>query len=80
MRLIERLDVWLIEEWRKAYRLWSIYWQLITDLILGAVILVPSMPGEIASMVPESWRAMALGLWALIGIYARLKQQKGLKP
>jgi hypothetical protein len=80
MRLIDRLDVWLIEGWRHAYRLWSLYWQLASSLLLGAVMLVPSMPGEIAALVPEGWRIAAIGLWALLGIYARLKHQKGLKP
>lgn len=78
--MMEKLDRFLVDNWRKAWRFWSVQWQLVTSVILGAVLLVPSMPGEIAAIVPEEWRVVAIGVWALLGLWARLKQQKGTRP
>lgn len=73
---MNKLDDWLIDNWRRAWALWSVHWQLVTSLLLGAVLMVPSMPGEIAALVPEKYRVIAIGAWALLGLWARLKKQK----
>ena len=73
---LDKLDDWLIDNWRQAWRLWSVYWQMVTSLILGAVLMVPSMPGEIAALVPQQYRIIAIGLWAALGLWARLKKQE----
>lgn len=75
--MLAKLDNYLVEGWRRALTWWSVQWQLITSLLLGAVLIVPSMPGEIANFVPEKVRIPAIAVWAVLGIYARLKSQKG---
>lgn len=75
--MLAKVDKFLIEGWRRALTWWSVQWQLVTSLFLGAVAIVPSMPGEIANFVPEKYRIAAVAIWAVLGIYARLKPQKG---
>jgi hypothetical protein len=66
----------LIEDWRSAWRFWSIRMQLAGTMISGLLVMVPAMPAEIQELVPLKYRVVAIGLWAVASIGARLIKQK----
>lgn len=48
-------------------------------IMLGGVALyelVPAIPNEIAALIPDRWRPLALGFYALLGIAARVFRKK----
>lgn len=72
-----RLDDMLVEGWRQALKWWSVQWQLVSGLIMGVVLMVPSMPTEIQELLPPKLRALLVAGWIALGIWARLKKQGG---
>lgn len=67
----------LVEDWREAWRWWSVQMHLLASMVLMAVQLVPAMPGELQAIIPQPWGAVVTALWTLLGLYARVAKQRG---
>lgn len=74
---MNRLDDWLVEGWRKAWAWWSVQLHLVASLVMGVVLMVPSMPQEIQDILPASVRGLLVAAWVALGLWVRLKKQKG---
>lgn len=74
-KLIDRLDDWLCENWRNAWKWFSMQMHLFACALLMFLQIAPVMPDEVRRMIPEPWGVIAVGVWTLLGIVARLKKQ-----
>lgn len=74
--MLERLDDWFCSGWRQFWKWWSVWLHTIGTALVSVLLLVQSMPAEIQELVPLKWRALAIGLWYIGGLWARLKEQK----
>lgn len=75
--LIAKFDQWFIPEWRKAYKLFSFWFVTGTGLLLELVQLTPILPDQIQAMIPQPYGQIATGIWTIIGLFSRLKNQGG---
>jgi len=46
-------------------------------LIAGLLLMVPAMPDEVQALIPTPYRAAAIGIWFVGGLYFRLRKQGG---
>lgn len=69
----------LIEEWRRAWRLWSIQLAAVAAAIAAALVANPSFVLSLINLVPEGWRpvaALVTGLLTfIVPAFARLVRQ-----
>lgn len=74
----------LIEDWKKAYQLWSVWFGVIGSALMGVFTFWPdsllylwgAMPIEIRRMIPEQY-ATGIALFIFVGsTIARLIKQK----
>lgn len=70
--MIERFKTRLIEDWRKAYKLWSVRLSLLGGALMAAW---PTIPQDIRDDIPGQ-RWIACGMFALV-ILSRLVAQGG---
>lgn len=66
----------LIDDWHRAWRFASVRLQLAAIAFLALYELVPAIPQEISTLIPQAWRGPLLGLYAVLGIAARLVRKK----
>jgi phage tail protein X len=66
----------LIDDWTRAWKFASVQIHLL--LLLGVALYeaVPAIPNELAVLIPERLRPLALGLYAALGILARVVRKK----
>jgi hypothetical protein len=82
--MIKKLE--LIEEWKKAYRFWSVRLSLIGSAILSAFFAFPeamidvwnSIPGDLKTYFPAEWAKWIPIAIIIAGVLARLFKQKKL--
>lgn len=76
MNLVPALRARLIDDWTRAWKFASVQIHLL--LLLGVALYeaVPAIPNELAVLIPERLRPVALGLYAAIGILARVVRKK----
>lgn len=75
--MLNKFDDWFCANWRSFLTWWSIWLHTIGTSLAGLFLLVPQMPAELQEMVPVKVRIVAIAVWYVGGIWARLKQQKG---
>ena len=73
--MLEKFDDWFCEGWRRFYTWWSIWLHTIGTALAAALLLVQSMPDEIQALIPVEYRAIAVAVWYIGGIVARIKAQ-----
>lgn len=73
---MEWLKARLVDDWRNAWRWWSVRWNALGTVLLPLLTAVPAMPAEVQAMLPLKARALAAGLYMLVGIAFRVTQQK----
>lgn len=78
MILLDAIKARLIDECRRWWKLWSVRWNALGALLMPLLILVPALPNEVQGLMPLKARAVAAGLYCLIGIALRLTAQKKL--
>lgn len=66
----------LIDDWRQAWRLWSVRMNAVGAALGAALAMIPAMPPEVQAMIPLRYRVIAVGLWAVASMAARLLRQK----
>jgi hypothetical protein len=76
--MFDKLDDWLCEGWRSAWRWWSVQMHMAASMVLMALQMAPVMPAEVQKLIPQPWGAIATAVWTLLGIYARVAKQKKL--
>lgn len=74
---MEWLRARLIDRCKEAWRLWSVWMHVASTTLIGVLLMAPAMPAEIQGMVPQPYRAILIGAWAIAGIAARLLKQGG---
>lgn len=67
----------LVDDWRSAWRWWSMQLHVIGTSLVALFLLLPSMPREIQALIPVKWQAVAVAVWFALGVIARLWKQKG---
>jgi hypothetical protein len=73
----------LIDDWKTAYKLWSVRLSAVGAMLLSAVALFPAdalwlwnmMPGEVRSLLPENFAIIAGAIVFALSIAARLVKQ-----
>lgn len=70
----------LVDNWRQAWRWFSVQLHLIATSILMLLQLAPVMPPDLQKHIPQPWAAILTVAWALLGLYARLVKQKPKAP
>lgn len=60
-----------IDDCKNFYKLWSVWFHTLSTAIIGALLLMPSMPVEIQQLIPVPYRAVAIGVWLLLGYLLR---------
>jgi hypothetical protein len=70
------MKIRLVPDWSKALRWWSVQLHLAATGFLAVYALVPSVPPEIAAIIPPAYRAPLLALWAVLGLAARVIEQR----
>lgn len=77
----ENFKAKLITDLCDFWKLWSVWFQGASTLIIGLLTLVPSMPEEIQQAIPAAYRWAAIAVWAVLGLYIRARKQANLtKP
>jgi hypothetical protein len=76
--ILDKLDDWCVDNWRKALQFWSVRLNLIGAALLPVLMLVPQMPAEMQNLLPPTARAIAAGAWCIVNIAVRLKSQKNV--
>jgi hypothetical protein len=66
----------LIDDLSRAWRLASVQLHLIMLAGVALYEMVPAIPNELAALTPDRWRPIALGLYAVLGIAARVFRKK----
>lgn len=74
--MVNRLDQWFVEGWRQFWKWWSFWLHTIGTTLAAVLLLVQSMPQEIQQLIPVEWRAVAIAIWYIGGLWARLSEQK----
>lgn len=64
-----------IDDCKKWYKLWSIWFHTASTAIIGVLLLMPSMPAEVQVLVPVPYRAIAIAVWLVLGFFLRVKKQ-----
>jgi hypothetical protein len=73
-----KFDEWLVPEWRKALKLFSVQFMLITGLLLEAA--QSALPPEVQALIPQPYGRIVVGIWTLLGLFGRLKSQQPAPP
>lgn len=76
------MSSWLIEEWRSAWRWWSVRIAGIAAIVAGVLTASPSLVLGLIGMLPQGpWRTvMAVGVGTVVFVIptlARIVKQKG---
>lgn len=69
-------DAHLVPEWRRFWTLLSVQIHLAAGLYVAVYAMMPSLDPSIARLLPTPFQAPAIGLYAVLGIVARLIAQK----
>lgn len=73
--MTNKLDQWFVDGWRCSWKWLSLQMHVIACLLLGVVEAAPVLPPDVQKMIPQPWAGIVLGLWAVLGVIARLKRQ-----
>lgn len=73
--MLDKLNDWFVDGWQCFYTWWSFWLHTIGSTMAAIFLLVQSMPAEIQELVPVEWRAVAIAVWYIGGLWARLKDQ-----
>lgn len=65
----------LIDNWRDAWKFWSIRLHVIATTVAGFLLLTPQMPEEVQNLLPDWLKPIAIAVWLVLGIYVRLAKQ-----
>lgn len=76
MRFVQTLDKWFVDGWRSSLRWWSVWMHTIGTALAALFLLVQAMPHELQQLVPVEYRALAIAIWYIGGLWARLKDQR----
>lgn len=74
MWIVDKLDDWAIENWRRALHFLSVKWALLGTVVLPVMQLAPVFPKEIQELLPLWLRAPIAGVWCLLFIVFRLRK------
>ena len=74
--LFDRIAARLEDDWRSAWRWWSVQMHVVGTLVAALLIMVPSMPPELQQLLPTPARAGLVAVWAMAGLAARLVKQR----
>lgn len=66
----------LVEGWRSAWRWYSMQLHVIGTMLASMLVIMPQMPAEVQRAIPEEWRVFAIAAWFVLGVLARVTQQK----
>lgn len=75
--MLERVKRRLVDDWRQAWRWWSVQLHLAGTVLASLLLLVPQMPAEMQALLPPRLRLVLVGVWAVAGLAARLVKQGG---
>lgn len=75
-KLVAAVRARLIDDAHRWWRMASVWVNGALAVFCALYALVPAIPGELAAIVPDRWRAPLLAAWAVLGIAARLYRQK----
>jgi hypothetical protein len=78
--VIAKFDQWFIPEWRSCLKFMSVKFNLGTAAVLEAVQVSPVLPDDVRSLIPEPHAHIAVGLWTICGLVARVKSQTPPPP
>ena len=71
----DTFDSRFVGGWRRCLRWASVQMHVIGTSALLLLALVPSLPSDVAAVVPERFRVAVVAVWGIAGLYARLKKQ-----
>lgn len=74
--MFDKLDDCLVDGWRCAWRMWSLWMHTIGTTLGALLLIVPAMPKEMQELIPLHWRAIAVAVWFALGLWARLAKQR----
>lgn len=74
--LLARLQACLVDDWRDAWRWSSIRLHAAVLLVAALYEIMPVLSPEIATMLPASSQAKAIGAYAIIGVVFRVSKLK----
>jgi hypothetical protein len=73
---MQALKARLVDDWRSAWRWFSVQLHAVATSLLLVLQFAPVMPPEVQKIIPQPWGAILTGAWALLGIMARIIRQK----
>lgn len=73
---LDKLDDWLCDNWRSAWRWLSVQFMVMTGLLLQVLQFAPVLPADIQKAIPQPWGGLVAALWTVAGLIARLKGQR----
>lgn len=65
----------LIPNWRDWWRMGSLRLHALGTLVVGFLLMVPTMPLEVQELIPAQYRAIAIAIWFIGAGYIRLTQK-----
>lgn len=84
-----KLKLRLIEEWRQAWRMWSIRFSALGAALMGVMVTYPNIIVEVWNAVPadvkyfippDIGKYLSLGFFVMIFVSRIIKQEKLVKP
>lgn len=75
--MMERIRALLVDDLRSTWKLWSVWFHTASTLVIGALLLTPSMPDQVQALIPAPYRAAAIAVWWLGGYFLRAAKQSG---
>lgn len=66
----------LVDDWRHAWRWFSVQLHMIASSALLLLQMAPVLPPEIQRHIPQPWAAILTVAWTVLGLYARLVKQR----
>lgn len=77
---MSKFKLQLIDNWRSFWKWYSTWLHVLGTAVVSVFAFVPNLPQEVQDAIPVEYRAIALAVWAVGGIVARLVQQKQEEP
>jgi hypothetical protein len=75
-RLLERLRVELVDDWRLCLRWSSVRFHLVVIALNAMFAAMPSLDPQIAALLPKAFQSPAFGIYAAIALALRLTKLK----
>jgi hypothetical protein len=66
----------LVDDWRRAWRWWSVQLHAFATGLLYVVQFAPVIPPELQAVIPQPWGGIATAAWAALGLLARILKQR----